>query len=123
MWFDKILYGLPYLHLRYRLRYIVNAERGKYMILSGKEIVKHIGKEIIIEPFDPKRVNLTAQPPVPGAHKRIYGDRPVYPHAGGTVVDRTLGSVHPCYRWFWRRGVCGLLDIGDILRAADSDLS
>ena len=57
MWFDKILYGLPYLHLRYRLRYIVNAERGKYMILSGKEIVKHIGKEIIIEPFDPKRVN------------------------------------------------------------------
>ena len=27
------------------------------MILSGKEIVKHIGKEIIIEPFDPKRVN------------------------------------------------------------------
>lgn len=27
------------------------------MILSGKEIVKHIGKEIIIEPFDEKRVN------------------------------------------------------------------
>ncbi len=27
------------------------------MILSGREIVKHIGKEIIIEPFDPKRVN------------------------------------------------------------------
>lgn len=27
------------------------------MILSGKEITKHIGKEIIIEPFNPKRVN------------------------------------------------------------------
>lgn len=27
------------------------------MILSGKEIVKHIGREIVIEPFDPARVN------------------------------------------------------------------
>lgn len=27
------------------------------MILSGKEIQKHIGKEIIIEPFDQSRVN------------------------------------------------------------------
>lgn len=27
------------------------------MILSGKEILKHIGKEIIIEPFDKKRIN------------------------------------------------------------------
>ncbi len=27
------------------------------MILSGREIVKHLGKEIIIEPFDQKRVN------------------------------------------------------------------
>ena len=27
------------------------------MILSGKEILKHIGREIIIEPFDEKRVN------------------------------------------------------------------
>ena len=27
------------------------------MILSGKEIVKHMGREIIIDPFDPKRVN------------------------------------------------------------------
>lgn len=27
------------------------------MILSGKEILKHIGKEIVIEPFDEKRVN------------------------------------------------------------------
>lgn len=27
------------------------------MILSGKEIEKHIGKEIIIEPFDRSRVN------------------------------------------------------------------
>ena len=27
------------------------------MILSGKEIQKHIGTDIIIEPFDPKRVN------------------------------------------------------------------
>lgn len=27
------------------------------MILSGKEIKKHIGKEIIIEPFDEKRIN------------------------------------------------------------------
>lgn len=27
------------------------------MILSGKEIVKHLGKEIIIEPFFPERVN------------------------------------------------------------------
>lgn len=27
------------------------------MILSGKEILKHIGKEIVIEPFDEKRLN------------------------------------------------------------------
>lgn len=27
------------------------------MILSGKEIQKHIGKEIVIEPFDARRVN------------------------------------------------------------------
>lgn len=27
------------------------------MILSGKEIAKHIGKEITIEPYDPKRLN------------------------------------------------------------------
>ena len=27
------------------------------MILSGKEILRHIGKEIIIDPFDPKRLN------------------------------------------------------------------
>lgn len=27
------------------------------MILSGKEILKHMGKEIIIEPFDKKRIN------------------------------------------------------------------
>ena len=27
------------------------------MILSGKEIQRHIGKEIIIEPFDQSRVN------------------------------------------------------------------
>lgn len=27
------------------------------MILSGKEILKHLGKEIIIEPFDPGKVN------------------------------------------------------------------
>jgi len=27
------------------------------MILSGKEIVRHMGREIVIEPFDPKRVN------------------------------------------------------------------
>lgn len=27
------------------------------MILSGKEIIKHMGKDIIIEPFDKKRIN------------------------------------------------------------------
>ena len=27
------------------------------MILSGKEILKHIGKDIIIEPFDKKKIN------------------------------------------------------------------
>lgn len=27
------------------------------MILSGKEILKHIGKDIIIEPFDEKKIN------------------------------------------------------------------
>lgn len=27
------------------------------MILSGKEILKHIGREIVIEPFDKKRIN------------------------------------------------------------------
>ena len=27
------------------------------MILSGKEIARHMGKEIVIDPFDPKRLN------------------------------------------------------------------
>ena len=27
------------------------------MILSGKEIEKHLGKEIVIEPYDPSRLN------------------------------------------------------------------
>jgi dCTP deaminase len=27
------------------------------MILSGKEILRHIGNEIVIEPFDEKRIN------------------------------------------------------------------
>ena len=27
------------------------------MILSGKEIAKHMGKEIVIEPYDPSRLN------------------------------------------------------------------
>ena len=27
------------------------------MILSGKEIVRHMGEEIIIDPFDPERGN------------------------------------------------------------------
>lgn len=30
------------------------------MILSGKEIEKHMGKEIVIEPYDPKRLIPTA---------------------------------------------------------------
>ena len=29
----------------------------KAMILSGREIHKHLGKEIVIEPFDEKRLN------------------------------------------------------------------
>ena len=28
-----------------------------YMILSGREIIKHLGKEIHIEPFSPERIN------------------------------------------------------------------
>ena len=27
------------------------------MILSGKEIVRHMGQEIVIDPFDPQKVN------------------------------------------------------------------
>ena len=27
------------------------------MILSGKEIQKHMGKEIVIDPFDPEKIN------------------------------------------------------------------
>jgi dCTP deaminase len=27
------------------------------MILSGKEIARHIGEEIVITPFNPKRLN------------------------------------------------------------------
>lgn len=27
------------------------------MILSGREILKHIGNEIVIEPFDKRRIN------------------------------------------------------------------
>ena len=37
------------------------------MILSGREILRHIGKEIVIDPFDERRLNpnsynLTLQP-------------------------------------------------------------
>ena len=32
-------------------------ERGKILILSGREIVRRMGGEIVIEPFDEKRVN------------------------------------------------------------------
>jgi dCTP deaminase len=32
-------------------------ERIWHMILSGREIMRHIGKEIIIEPFDKSRIN------------------------------------------------------------------
>lgn len=30
---------------------------GTTMILSGREIARHMGKEIVIEPYDPKRLN------------------------------------------------------------------
>ena len=37
------------------IQYVV--ERLLKMILSGREILKHMGKEIIIEPFDQARIN------------------------------------------------------------------
>ena len=44
------------------------------MILSGKEIVKHLGKEIIIEPFHPERVN-------PNSYNlSLYNELMVYDH-------------------------------------------
>lgn len=44
------------------------------MILSGKEIEKHIGKEIVIEPFDRSRVN-------PNSYNlSLYHELMVYDH-------------------------------------------
>lgn len=45
------------------------------MILSGKEIVKHLGKEIIIEPFHPERVN-------PNSYNlSLHNELMIYDHA------------------------------------------
>ena len=48
------------------------------MILSGKEIVKHMGKEIVIEPFDPKRVNPNSYNLSLYNELMVYNDRTGY---------------------------------------------
>ena len=109
------------------------------MILSGKEILRHLGKEIIIEPFDPSRINpnsynlslanellvyendlLDMKTPNPTRHitippeglvlepGRLYLGRTneftrtdKYPHAGGSFLHRTAGTVYPCHSGIW----------------------
>ena len=64
--------------------YEFNAE-GEYMILSGKEIVKHMGKEIVIEPFDKSRVN-------PNSYNlSLYNELMVYERIGYGKTQRGFG--------------------------------
>ena len=124
------------------------------MILSGREIQKHMGKEIVIEPFDKKRLNPNSynlslhnqllvyentQPceaadhpgrrpsagsgqALPGPDPRVHQNRKLCPHVGRTVFRGTAGAVYPRHRRVWGCGICRLLDIGDLLRAAHPHL-
>ena len=85
------------------------------MILSGREIQKHIGSDILIEPYDPKRVN-------PNSYNlSLHNELLVYT---GEQLDmkqenpteRLDGGV----RGHW---LCGLLDAGDLLHPAGAHLS
>ena len=131
------------------------------MLLSGEEIKKNLGKDIIIEPFRPSQLNpnsynlrlsnellvydtdtldMKAKNPVKHltipesgllleANKLYLGRTVEYtktdsirPHAGGPLLCGPVGSVHPCDGWVWRRGLCRVLDAGDVLHPPHRDL-
>ena len=72
------------------------------MILSGKEILKHMGKDIVIEPFDKKRINPNSYNLTLHSEMLVYEDdtldmkRPnrvrklVIPESGLTLEPRRL---------------------------------
>ena len=61
------------------------------MILSGKEIVKHLGKEIIIEPFHPERVN-------PNSYNlSLHNELMIYDHA-----ELDMAKPNPASRSIFR---------------------
>ena len=122
------------------------------MILSGREIARHMGKEIVIEPYDPKRLNpnsynLSLHPDllvyenkqldmkianpvqkltIPEEGLVLEPDRLYLGRTNEfTKTDRfggTAGSVYPRDRRVWRCGLCRLLDLGNLLRAAHPHL-
>ena len=86
------------------------------MILSGKEILKHMGKEIIITPFVTKQA-------VSGKDQRVYEDGSVRPHAGGPFFHGQAGTLYPCDCGLWRYRLRRVLDAGDFLCAAGQNIS
>ena len=66
------------------------------MILSGKEIVKHIGKEIIIEPFHPERVNPNSYNLTLYNHLMVYDHHELdmaKPNPASTILIPETGYV------------------------------
>ena len=81
-----------------RIRY--NGEkpgRSPAMILSGKEIQRHMGKDIVIQPFDPKRLARGRAGQVAnGAFRRRGLLRAASPNARAQVWQRQ-GKVSPAF--------------------------
>lgn len=66
------------------------------MILSGKEILKHIGKEIMIEPFDEKKLNPNSYNLTLANELLIY-DNPILDMK---KPNTTNNHNHPLNGWF-----------------------
>ena len=98
------------------------------MILSGREIERHLGHEISIEPFVKSRLNpnsynltLADELMVYDNHeldmkkentghlikipKEGYLYRLFCPHAGRSLIHWTSGAVYPCNGRIWRCGI------------------
>ena len=131
------------------------------MILSGKEIARHMGEAIFIEPFDPRRLNPNSynltlhnellvyenrlldmkmenpveQLTIPEEGLVLQPDR-LYlgrtqeftrtenfvPMLEGALLCGAAGAVYPRHCRVWGRGLRGLLDAGNLLRAAHPHL-
>lgn len=124
------------------------------MLLSGEEIKKNLGTNIIIEPYSPSQLNpnsynlrlsnellvydtdvldMKANNPVKRltipetgllleTNKLYLGRTLEYtktdqfvPMLEGRSSRGPVGAVHPRHRRLWRRGVCRILDAGDVL--------